>query len=94
MYDYISYYQKTSTWHLETDEKKKNYRNITGGQVLGRNPDKGITSFPPCYSQSPLQLCLEIYISSNSRKLLQFLQFSYSTLYSVHTHLHYGLRNP
>jgi hypothetical protein len=30
---------------------------------------------PPCYSQSPLQLCLEIYISSNPRNLLRFLQF-------------------
>jgi hypothetical protein len=25
---------------------------------------------PPCFSQSSLQLCLEIYISSNSRNLL------------------------
>jgi hypothetical protein len=41
---------------------------------------KSLNSFPPCYSQSPLQLCLEISISSNSRNLLQFLQFSYCTL--------------
>ncbi len=39
--------------------------------------DKSLTSFPPCYSQSPLQLGLKISISSNSRNLLQFLQFSY-----------------
>ncbi len=25
------------------------------------NWDKSLTSFPPCYSQSPLQLCLEIF---------------------------------
>ncbi len=31
-------------------------------------------SFPPCYSESLLQLCIEISISSNSRNLLQFLQ--------------------
>jgi hypothetical protein len=39
-------------------------------------------SFPPCFSQSPLQLCLEISVSSNSRNLLQFLdlEFSYCTL--------------
>jgi hypothetical protein len=43
------------------------------GRFLGRNPDKSLKSFPPCYSQSPLQLCLEIYISSYSRNLLQFL---------------------
>ncbi len=36
-------------------------------------------SFPPCYSRWPLQLCLEISVSSNSRNLLQFLRFSYCT---------------
>ncbi len=46
----------------------------TWGRILGRNPDKSLKSFPPCYSQSSLQLCLEIYISSNSRNLLKFLQ--------------------
>ncbi len=39
---------------------------LSRGQILGRNPDK---SFPPCYSQSALQPCLQIYISSNSRNL-------------------------
>ncbi len=34
-----------------------------------------LQSFPSCFSKSPLQLCLEISISSNSRNLLQFLQF-------------------
>jgi hypothetical protein len=34
---------------------------------------------PPCYSQSPLQLCLEISTSSNSQNLFQFLDFSYCT---------------
>jgi hypothetical protein len=43
-------------------------------------PDKSLKSFSPCYSQSPLQLCLAIPISSNSRNLLKFLQFSYCTL--------------
>ncbi len=50
------------------------------GRILGRNWDNSLKSFPPCYSQSPLQLCLEISISSNSRNLLQFLYFSYCTL--------------
>ncbi len=40
---------------------------------LRGNPDKSLQIFPPCYSKSPLQLCLEISISSNSRNLLQFL---------------------
>ncbi len=26
----------------------------TRGRILGRNRDKSVTSFPPCYSQSPL----------------------------------------
>ncbi len=39
--------------------------------------DKSLKIFPPCCSQSPLQLCLKISVSSNSRNLLQFLQFSY-----------------
>ncbi len=49
-------------------------------RILRRKPDKCLKSFPPCYPQSPLQLCFEISISSNSRNLLQFLQFSYCTL--------------
>ncbi len=49
---------------------------------------------------SPLQLCLEISISLNSRNLLQFLQFSYFTKEKGgkpdrKTYPHpYGLRNP
>jgi hypothetical protein len=43
------------------------------GRTLGRNPDKSLKAFPPCYLKSPQQLCLEIIISSNSHNLLQFL---------------------
>ncbi len=35
-----------------------------------------LKNFPPCFSQSPFQHCLEIFISSNSL----FLQFSYCSL--------------
>ncbi len=49
-------------------------RQTPRGQILGRKHDKSPKSFPPCYSKSPLQLCLGIYISANSRNLLQFLQ--------------------
>jgi hypothetical protein len=41
-----------------------------GDRILGRNSDKSFKSFLPCYSQSPLQLCPEIYISTKSRNLL------------------------
>jgi hypothetical protein len=47
---------------------------VSWGRILGRNPDKSRKSFASCYSPSPLQFCLEISISSNSRNLLQFLQ--------------------
>jgi hypothetical protein len=48
-------------------------RTYSVGRSLGRNPNNSLKSFPPCYSQSPPQHCLEIYISSNSRNLVQFL---------------------
>jgi hypothetical protein len=38
------------------------------GRILGRNADKSLLI------HSHLQLCLEIYISSNSRNLSQFLE--------------------
>jgi hypothetical protein len=44
--------------------------NSTRGRILGRNLDKSLKRFPHCYSQSPLQNCLDIYIFSNSRNLL------------------------
>ncbi len=46
---------------------------LTRGRIHGRNPKKSLKSFPPCFSQSHLQLCLEINISSHLRNLLQFL---------------------
>jgi hypothetical protein len=71
---------------------------LHGGPMFGRNPDKSLKSFPPCYSQSTVQLCLEFSISSNSRNLIKFL------LYTVKEKggkpdrkpypLSYGLRNP
>jgi hypothetical protein len=43
-----------------------------------------LKSFPPCYLQSPLQLCLEISFTPNSRNLLQITQFStIQLLYTV-----------
>ncbi len=30
--------------------------NVLRGRILGRNWDKSPKSFPPCYSQSPLQM--------------------------------------
>ncbi len=45
-------------------------KTLIWGRILGRNPVKSFRSFLPCYSQSSLQLCLEIYIFQNSRNLL------------------------
>ncbi len=39
--------------------------------------DEMMKRFPPCYSESPIHLCLEISISSNSRNPLQFLDFNF-----------------
>jgi hypothetical protein len=49
---------------------------LSGGRILGRNPNKSIKSLPPCSSQSALQLCLENSISSDSHNLLQFLLYT------------------
>ncbi len=43
---------------------------IPEAEFLDKAKTKSLKRFPPCYSQSPLQLCLEISISSNSRNLL------------------------
>ncbi len=51
-------------------------------RILGRNPDKSLKSFPPCYSHSPLELCLEIYITSNSRNLLHIFSKSHNLLHT------------
>ncbi len=49
--------------------------------ILGWNPDKNHKSFPTCYLQSPLQLCLEIFISSNSRTILSISSNSRNLLH-------------
>ncbi len=30
-------------------------QHMTRGGILGGNPDRSLKSFPPCYSQTPLQ---------------------------------------
>ncbi len=45
---------------------------------------QSLQSFPPCNAESPLQLCLAIFISSNSRNLVHFLQcVTACTVYTV-----------
>jgi hypothetical protein len=56
-------------------------------RILGQNPEKSLKSFPLCYSQAPLQLCLEIYISST-------LAISYSFHSSATVHCEGERRNP
>ncbi len=72
------------------------------GWILGRNPDKSLQRFPPCYWQSPLQLALRFFISSNSRNLLciPIIQLMYTVKEKGGKTdrkpypLSYGLRNP
>jgi hypothetical protein len=35
---------------------------VSRGRILGQNPYKSFKSFPSCYSQSPLQLCLRFLL--------------------------------
>jgi hypothetical protein len=70
----------------------------TEAELFDEIETKSVQSFPPRYSHSPIQLCHEISISSNSRNLLQFLQLSYCTLLRRNEEnlieKPYGFRNP
>ncbi len=46
----------------------------TRGRILGRNLDKSLESLPTCYTQSPLQLCLEISTSSTHATSCSFFE--------------------
>jgi len=80
------------------DSKYLNMR--TRGRIPGHNPDKNRKDFPPCYSQSPLQLCLRFIFF----KLTQPLTVSSIIIYTVNEKgenpdikpypLLFGLRNP
>ncbi len=54
---------------------------FSGGQILGQSPDKSLKSFPPCYSQSPLQLCFKIIFLLTHATSDVFLQ-THATSYS------------
>jgi hypothetical protein len=69
--------EQISGTHGSASKNMISYVLLSRGRILERNPGKSLQSFPTCYSQPPLQLCLEIYISLTSRNLLQFLEFSY-----------------
>jgi hypothetical protein len=86
------------TWYAEKNASKPDF--YVHLLYRGRNPDKSFKSFPPCYSQSPLQLCPEISIFQAHATSFIFLQ-THATSY-VYLHytdrkphpLPYGLRNP
>ncbi len=79
------------------------FNNGSRGRILGWNIDKRLKSFLPCSSQSTLQLCLEISISSNSLNLVARIS-RVELLYTVKEKgekpdrkpypLPWGLRNP
>ncbi len=50
------------------------------GRILRQKSGQILKRFPPWYSQSPLQLCLEISISSNSGNLLRMFSNSRNLL--------------
>jgi hypothetical protein len=73
------YGTNTATEFTEWDKRSPVNKIITEAKFLDEIQTKS-EEFPPCYSQSPLQFCFEISISSNSHNLLQFLQFRHYTL--------------
>ncbi len=52
-------------------------------RIVGRNPEKNLKSFPPCYSQSPQQLCPEISITSISHNLLRICANAHNLLHII-----------
>jgi hypothetical protein len=94
--------QEKHIFNLKDFKKNIHIVRMSRGRILGKNLDKGLKSFLPCYSQSPYQLCREISISfsSNSRNLSQFLQFSSATTLGrrkeeklIRNHSPFDLRN-
>jgi hypothetical protein len=61
---------------------------LSEGRILGRNWDKSLKSFPPCYSQSPLlQILLPLPSLSNSGlKLVCNVNIVYGNLKSENSH--------
>ncbi len=68
------------------------YLQQSWGPILERNQNKSQKSFPPCHSQSPLQLCIEISISSNSRNLLCISLNSHNLLHISTVQLLYTVK--
>ncbi len=66
------------------------YRN----RILGRNLDKSLKSFPPCYSQSPLQLCLRFPFLHIHATSYSFWKGERRKPDRKPYPLPYGLRNP
>jgi hypothetical protein len=57
-------------------------------RILGRNPDKSLKSFPPCYSQPPLHALL--YFVKLAQPLTVYVKEKGGNPYP----LPYGFRNP
>jgi len=64
------------------------------GQILGRNPGRSFKSFPPCYSQSPLQLCLRFLFLQTHATFYSFCKGERRKTLKKTIPLPYGLRNP
>ncbi len=64
------------------------------GRILGRNPDNSLKSFPPCCSQTSLQLCIEIYYFKLTQPLSVSMKENGGKPDRKSYPLPYGLRNP
>jgi hypothetical protein len=75
-YPFLLYLVFWSLWRNKEDISSKTAK----AEFLNEVQTKVLRVFLLAIHSHLIQLCLEIYISSNSRNLLQFLQFSYCTL--------------
>ncbi len=67
--------------HLHRCTPSPTVLTFSRGRILRQNPDKSLKSFPPCYTQTPIKLCLEVTTYSNSLNLFMFLNFSYCNVH-------------
>jgi hypothetical protein len=63
-----------------TPKALQEVRSQSGGQILGRNWDKSLQRFPPCYSKSPLlRILLLPSLSNSGLKLICYVNILYGT---------------
>ncbi len=61
--------------HTNSDEPSPTKLGVLSrGRILGRNPDKSLKSFPPCYSDTPTALPWDFYFFKLTQHLTHFFK--------------------